>query len=47
MNLWVVFITALIVSTAISAVIAWAMYKVIDIVTNRNRKEDKQWKNKQ
>ena len=24
-----------------------AMYKVIDIVTNRKRKEDKQWKNKQ
>ena len=47
MNLWVVFITALIVSTTVSAVIAWAMYKVIDIVTNRNRKEDKQWKNKQ
>ena len=47
MNLWVVFITALIVSTTVSAVIAWAMYKAIDIVTNRNRKEDKQWKNKQ
>ena len=47
MNLWVIFITALIVSTAISAVIAWAMYKVIDIVTIRKRKEDKQWKNKQ
>ena len=47
MNLWVVFITALIVSTAISAVIAWAMYKAIDIVTNRKREEDKQWKNKQ
>jgi len=47
MNLWVIFITALIVSTAISAVIAWAMYKVIDIVTTRKRKEDKQWKNKQ
>lgn len=47
MNLWVVFITALIVSTTVSAVIAWAMYKVIDIVTNRKREEDKQWKNKQ
>ena len=39
--------TALIVSTTVSAVIAWAMYKVIDIVTNRKREEDKQWKNKQ
>ena len=35
MNLWVVFITALIVSTTISAVIAWATYKAIDIVTSR------------
>jgi hypothetical protein len=47
MNLWGLFIAALIVSTTVSAVIAWAVYKVIDIVTNRNRKEDKQWKNKQ
>lgn len=47
MNLWGLFIAALIVSTTVSAVIAWAMYKVIDIVTNRKRKEDKQWKNKQ
>lgn len=47
MDLLVLFITALIVSTTVSAVIAWAVYKVIDIVTNRNRKEDKQWKNKQ
>ncbi len=47
MNLLGLFITALIVSTTVSAVIAWAMYKVIDIVNNRERKEDKQWKNKQ
>lgn len=47
MNLWGLFITALIVSTTVSAVIAWAMYKVTDIVTNHKRKEDKQWKNKQ
>ncbi|MFQ7292584.1 MAG: hypothetical protein ACLRQ0_10155 [Monoglobales bacterium] len=47
MNLWVIFITALIVSTAISAVIAWAVYKAIDIVANRKREEDRQWKNKQ
>ncbi len=47
MNLLGLFITALIVSTTVSAVIAWAMYKAIDIVTNRKRKEDKQWKNKQ
>lgn len=38
MNLLGLFITALIVSTTVSAVIARAVYKVIDIVTNRNRK---------
>ena len=47
MNLLGLFITALIVSTTVSAVIAWAVYKVIDIVANRKREEDRQWKNKQ
>lgn len=47
MNLWGLFITALIVSITVSVVIAWAACKVIDIVTNRKRKEGKQWKNKQ
>lgn len=39
MNLWGLFITALIVSTTISAVIAWAVCKVIDIVNNRERRK--------
>lgn len=39
MNLLGLFITALIVSMAVSVVTAWAMYKVIDIVTTRKRKE--------
>ena len=47
MNLWGLFITALIVSMAVSVVTALAVCKIIDIVTNHKRKEDKQWKNKQ
>lgn len=47
MNLLGLFIAAFAVSITVSVVIAWAMYKVIDIVTTRKRKEDKQWKNKQ
>ena len=47
MNLWGLFIAAFAVSITVSVVIAWAACKVIDIVTNRKRKEGKQWKNKQ
>ena len=47
MNLLGLFITAFAVSTTVSVVIAWAACQVIDIVNNRERKEDKQWKNKQ
>lgn len=37
MNLWGLFITALIVSMAVSVVTAWAACKVIDVVNNRER----------
>ena len=47
MNLLGLFIDAFVVSITVSVVIAWTACKVIDIVTNRKRKEDKQWKNKQ
>ena len=46
MNLLGLFITALIVSTTVSAVIAWAACKVIDVVNNREGRMNK-WKNKQ
>ena len=47
MNLWGLFIAAFAVSITVSVVIAWIACKVIYIITNHERKEDKQWKNKQ
>lgn len=46
MNLWGLFITALIVSMAVSVVTALAVCKIITAVNNREGRRNK-WNNKQ